>query len=70
MLQLLSHLNSVSVGSTVISSSAYAIADTGTTLILGPTDQVQKLNNALGATQVSYGGPVWLFSLVVLKNTM
>ncbi len=64
-------MNSVSVGSTVVSSSAYAIADTGTTLIIGPTNQVTPLNNALGAYNYdSYVGMVWPFSLVVAKNTM
>ncbi|CAF1057428.1 unnamed protein product [Adineta steineri] len=43
--------NSITIGSTVIcSSSCNAIADTGTTLILGPTSQINALNAALGAT--------------------
>ena len=43
-------LNSVQVGSTIISSSINAIADTGTTLIIGPQTQIDALNAALGAT--------------------
>ncbi len=54
-------MNSVSVGSTVISSSAYAIADTGTTFIIGPTSQVNALNAALGGTYDSSSGMVWIF---------
>ncbi|CAF1611787.1 unnamed protein product [Rotaria magnacalcarata] len=41
---------SVSVGSTSISSSTYAIADRGTALIVGPTAQVESLNGALDGT--------------------
>ncbi len=54
-------MNSVKVGSTVISSSAYAVADTGTTFIAGPTSQVKALNDALGGTYDSSSGMVWLF---------
>jgi len=43
-------LNSVSVGSTIVSSSSYAIADTGTTFITGPVTQVEALNAALGGS--------------------
>ncbi len=42
---------SISVGGTSIcSSNCSAIADTGTTLILGPEDQINALNAQLGAT--------------------
>ncbi|CAF2033938.1 unnamed protein product [Rotaria magnacalcarata] len=43
-------MTSVSVGSTSISSSTYAIADRGTALIVGPTAQVESLSGALDGT--------------------
>jgi hypothetical protein len=45
--------NSIQVGSTIISSPAYAIADTGATLIMGPTNETMALYAALGATSNS-----------------
>jgi hypothetical protein len=66
----LSDLNSISVGSTVVSILADAIADTGTTMIVGPPDQVTQLNDALNATYDSSRGMVWPFLLVVVKNSM
>ncbi len=60
ILRSLFNLDSVTVGSTVVSSTAYAIADTGTTLIIGPVKQVTALNNALGGTYDSSSGLVCL----------
>jgi hypothetical protein len=48
----------VTAGSTNVGSSTYAILDTGTTLIVGPETQVNKLNNALGATYDKTSGLV------------
>lgn len=53
-------MNSITVGSTAISSKVSAIADTGTTLIVGPSAQVAKLNAGLGATYDSFTGFVGL----------
>ncbi len=48
---------SISVGSTSIcSSNCNAIADTGTTLILGPESQINALNAQLGVTYDSNTG--------------
>lgn len=32
-----------------------AIADTGTSLLAGPTDEIKKLNNMIGATPLAAG---------------
>ncbi len=42
---------SITIGGTSIcSSNCNAVADTGTSLILGPTSQIDALNAQLGAT--------------------
>jgi cathepsin D len=51
-------MNGVSIGNNPIefcNPNCEAIADTGTTLILGPTDDIDALNNALGATLMADG---------------
>ncbi|CAF4239427.1 unnamed protein product, partial [Adineta steineri] len=53
-------MTSVSVGSILINSSLYAIADTGTTFITGPATQVEALNSALGGT---YDSSVKMYTL-------
>ncbi len=48
---------SITIGNTSICSShCSGIADTGTTLILGPWNQIDALNAALGATYDPYTG--------------
>jgi hypothetical protein len=53
--------NSVTVGSTKLSSASYAIADTGTTMIVGPTALVDKIHTAMGATYNSEADMVCSF---------
>ncbi|CAF4124567.1 unnamed protein product, partial [Rotaria magnacalcarata] len=59
---------SVSVGSTIVSSSTYAIADTGTTLIIGPTAQINSINIALGVTYDSQSQMVCLLVASLLEK--
>lgn len=51
----------------MISSSTYAIADTGTTMILGPETYVTALHSILDATLDVSTGWVCSFLLVILK---
>ncbi|CAF0831114.1 unnamed protein product [Adineta steineri] len=61
-------VNSITAGSTttICSSNCNAIADTGTTLILGPTSQINALNAALGAT---YHASTGLYSVSCSSRT-
>jgi cathepsin D len=49
-------MDSLSIGSTEITSNAQAIADSGTSLIAGPTDDVSQINSILGAQIVEGEG--------------
>ncbi|CAF2035971.1 unnamed protein product [Rotaria magnacalcarata] len=49
-------MDSIYVNSTIINSSLYAIIDTTTTFILGPTQSIDTLNIALGGTYDSSAG--------------
>jgi hypothetical protein len=52
------NVNIIYVGSTTMISSLYAIADTGTTFIVGPATSIDALNIALGGTYDSFATTV------------
>ena len=56
-------------GSTVITTNAYAIADTGTTLIIGPSANIISINNYIGATRLQ-SGSTWYLSSCNLRALM
>ena len=50
--------DSVTVGSTQLNTSMYAIADTSTTFITGPADAIATLNQMLGGQYDSFASMV------------
>ena len=57
-------------GTTVITTNQYAIADTGTTLIIGPSSNIISINNYIGATRVSSSSSTWYLSSCSLRASM
>lgn len=52
------------IGDKVISENVNAIVDTGTSLLVGPTDKVQEIQNQIGGFPIAPGEYVVLCNLV------
>jgi hypothetical protein len=63
-------LTGILVGSSVITGNVNAIADTGTTLIVGPSSAITSINNYIGATRVPSSSSLWYLSSCNLRATM
>jgi len=61
-------LTGILIDNNVFAKNTYAIADTGTTLIIGPYGAISSINNYIGATQ--HSSTTWILSSCSLRASM
>ena len=62
-------LTGITINGQTITSNVNAIADTGTTLIVGPYSAIRAINNFIGATRYGYSS-TWYLSSCSLRASM